>query len=168
MVTCRRKIRQPNFAPQLWRLFSPWARSPFRLVPASTISHQLTTPRRQPATCQKIVSTNTPNFKIKIFLFQNSSESWLHSHFSEHAENLNSPLCFMRVVSRIPSVDTKSRRTHLDALERATIVGTIHTSDTLGRNGLTGCVDRSDQCKQGPRIDLEQRAEERPCQSSWI
>ena len=52
-------------------------------------------------------------------------------------------------------VDTESRQTHLNTLERATIVKTINTSETLGRTGLTGCADRSDRCKQGPRVDLE-------------
>ena len=45
-------------------------------------------------------------------------------------------------------VDTESRQTHLNALERPMIIKMINTSEILGRTGLTGCADRSARSMQ--------------------
>ena len=50
-----------------------------------------------------------------------------------------------------PAVDIELCQTHLNALERATIVKTINTAKNPGRTGLNGFADRSDRCSQRTR-----------------
>jgi len=52
-------------------------------------------------------------------------------------------------------VNTESRQTHSNVLERADDRQNNQHQRKTGRTGLTGCADRSDRCKQGPRVDLE-------------